>query len=71
MIKRPHQRDRLAADLAGQLPEDPLHLLALFERQLAELVAQLDDRRRLHENGGAAGGLVVHEAAELRRGTPT
>ena len=48
-----------------QLREDLLDLLALFDRELLALVAELDDGRGLDEERRAGRAGIVHDPREL------
>ena len=55
-------RGRIRRHLCGQHPQNPFDLRALAGDELLELVADLHNRHRLHEDRRAGGGLIVHDA---------
>ena len=56
----------LLADLGREVAQDALDLLLLGERQLLDVVVELDDGHRLDEERRARGRLVVDDAREAR-----
>ena len=56
---------RLFADGGGQGGEDPFDLFPLLGGPFADLVAELDDRQRLHKQGSARGTLILHDARDV------
>ena len=56
----------LLADLRREVAQDALDLLLLGERQLLDVVVELDDGHRLDEERRARGRLVVDDAREAR-----
>ena len=56
---------RLFADGGGQGGEDPFDLFPLLGGPFADLVAELDDRQRLHKQGSARGTLILHDARDI------
>ena len=59
------QRHQRGAGLCGEIGEDPLDFLLFLQCQLAEFIVQRDDGGGLDEDGGAGGGLVMHDAGDL------
>lgn len=60
------ERPAVLVDLGGQVAQDALDLLLLGERQLLDVVVELDDGHRLDEERRARGRLVVDDAREAR-----
>ena len=60
------QLPRHIADAARELQQDALDLFLFGGGELAQFVVHLQHLFRLDEEGGAAGGTVVHEAADAR-----
>ena len=58
-------RPGLRADRVAEAAQHALDLVGLVGAGLPPGVAEVDGVQRLHEDGGAAGGEIVHDAAQL------